>query len=307
MTTRTGAQPVVRLRYVVELGYQVLQDGADFIFNIEAARTEQQLVVAENLSISQPLATHRFEDPATRTRYLRLRAKAGPLNVRYEATLDIAHHHAVATTVPEIVIPDLPGAVLPYLYPSRYCESDRLHRFAVAQFGTLWQGYQRVAAIRDWVQHHVSFQSNTSDSSTSACDTLVTKQGVCRDFAHLMIALCRAVNIPARFASGIDYGADPALGPQDFHAYVEAYLGHRWYLFDPSGTAIPMGFIRLATGRDAADAAFASIFGSVESQAPVLFIEAVPNANGQRVEPMHTVDGLSTDAGLHGLHRPQTP
>jgi len=100
------------------------------------------------------------------------------------------------------------------------------------------QGYQRVAAIRDWVQAHVSFCSNTSDSTTSACDTLVTKQGVCRDFAHLMIALCRAVNIPARFASGIDYGADPALGPQDFHAYVEAYLGHR-HVGETRAEAVP--------------------------------------------------------------------
>ena len=86
---------------------------------------------------------------------------------------------------------------------------------------------------------------------------------MCRDFAHLMIALCRAVNIPARFATGTDYGADPALGPPDFHAYVEVYLGDRWYIFDPSGTAIPMGFVRFGTGRDAADVAFATIFGGV--------------------------------------------
>ncbi|HSV50795.1 MAG TPA: transglutaminase family protein [Burkholderiaceae bacterium] len=304
MNRRVDAPASVRLRYSVDLGYQILQDGADFIFNIQAARTEQQLLVAEGLHISQPLATQSYEDASTHARYLRLRANAGPLHVHYEAIIDIAHHRAAPQSVPEIPIPFLPGEVLPYLYPSRYCESDRLHRFAVAQFGTLWQGYQRVAAIRDWVQAHVSFCSNTSDSTTSACDTLVTKQGVCRDFAHLMIALCRAVNIPARFASGIDYGADPALGPQDFHAYVEAYLGHRWYLFDPSGTAIPMGFIRLATGRDAADAAFASIFGSLESQAPVLFIEAVNGADGHCVVPVHGTDALSTDPGPYGLQRP---
>ena len=107
----------------------------------------------------------------------------------------------------------------------------------------------------------MTFTSNTSNSNTSAVDTLIEQVGVCRDFAHLMIALCRAVNIPARFATGTDYGADPALGPPDFHAYVEAYLGDRWYIFDPSGTAIPMGFVRFGTGRDAADVAFATIFG----------------------------------------------
>jgi transglutaminase-like putative cysteine protease len=119
--------------------------------------------------------------------------------------------------------------------------------------------------------------------------------GVCRDFAHLMIALCRAVNIPARFATGIDYGADPALGPTDFHAYVEAYLGDRWYIFDPSGTAIPMGFVRFGTGRDAADVAFATIFGTVVSSAPRITIEAIAGADGQVVTPYHCTEALSTD------------
>jgi transglutaminase-like putative cysteine protease len=110
-----------------------------------------------------------------------------------------------------------------------------------------------------------------------------------------MIALCRAVNIPARFVSAIDYGADPALGPTDFHAYVEVYLGHRWYMFDPSGTAIPMGFVRFATGRDAADAAFANLFGGVSSSAPVISIEALADAQDDRVVPQHVAEALSTD------------
>lgn len=96
-----------------------------------------------------------------------------------------------------------------------------------------------------------------------------------------MIALCRAINIPARFTTGIDYGADPALGLTDFHAYVEVYLRGRWYMFDPSGTAIPMGFVRFGTGRDAADVAFATIFGTVESGAPVIGIQAVAGADGR--------------------------
>jgi transglutaminase-like putative cysteine protease len=126
-------------------------------------------------------------------------------------------------------------------------------------------------------------------------DTLVDRVGVCRDFAHLMIALCRAVNIPARFATGIDYGADPALGPTDFHAYVEAYLDGHWYIFDPSGTAIPMGFVRFGTGRDAADVAFATIFGPVKSSAPRIRIEALPGDDGQLEMPWHCAEALSTD------------
>ena len=288
----------VRLKYSVELNYDVLSAGSDFIFNVQAARTRHQHVVQEKLDISQQVQLQNHTDNATRARHLRLRAGAGPLSIRYNAVLDIAHHHADPASLAEVWIPELPGDVLPYLYPSRYCQSDRLHRFAVAQFGSLWQGYGRVQAICDWVNNHVAFVSNSSGGTTTACDTLLDKQGVCRDFAHLMIALCRAVNIPARFTTGVDYGADPALGPQDFHAYVEAFVGHRWFLFDPSGTAIPMGFIRLATGRDAADGAFASIFGSVVAHPPVLNIEAVPGSDGVLRVPQRIATALSTDDAL---------
>jgi transglutaminase-like putative cysteine protease len=113
-----------------------------------------------------------------------------------------------------------------------------------------------------------------------------------------MIALCRAVNIPARFATGIDYGADPVLGPPDFHAYVEVYVGDRWFIFDSSGVAIPMGFVRFGTGRDAADSAFATIFGGVRGGAPVIRIAAVPNVQGELVVPQHVNHALSTDGQL---------
>ena len=115
-----------------------------------------------------------------------------------------------------------------------------------------------------------------------------------------MIALCRAVNIPARFASGTDYGADPALGPPDFHAYVEAYLGDRWFIFEPSGTAIPMGLVRLGTGRDAADVAFATIFGGVRSQAPVIRMLAIDDPAQGFLLPQHRGDALSTDSASAG-------
>jgi transglutaminase-like putative cysteine protease len=287
----------VRLRFRADLQYEVRAPGCDFIFNVQAARTAQQRVVSEKLEVSQPVEQQAYVDPGTNTRFLRLQAGEGPLRVVCETVVDIEHHRAQPSSVAEVPIAQLPSQTLRYLYPSRYCQSDRLHRFAFSEFGGLNQGYERVRTIRDWVQAHVEFTSNSSDGNTSACDTLVTKQGVCRDFAHLMIALCRAVNIPARFATGMDYGADPALGPPDFHAYVEAYLGGRWYMFDPSGTAIPMGFVRLATGRDAADCAFASIFGSVEWKSPLIEIEAIAGADGVCREPVRGDDALSTDAG----------
>ncbi len=285
---------MVRLKFSIELSYQVADAGCDFIFNIHAAQTRQQSVLSETLGISQILQPEIYADAVSHNRYLRFRAEAGPLTVSYGATVDIKHHTAQPEQLSEIGVLQLPGPVLPYLYPSRYCPSDRLNRLAVKEFSHLRHGYSRVQAIRDWVNQRVTFMPNSSTSNTTAVDTLIEEVGVCRDFAHLMIALCRAVNMPARFVSGIDYGADPALGPTDFHAYVEVFVGDRWYLFDPSGTAIPMGFVRFATGRDAADAAFATLFGCVTPSAPVISIEALPDDQGNLALPQHIAEALST-------------
>ena len=287
---------MVRLQFSIELNYDIAPPGSDFIFSIHAAQTQAQTVVSEALRISQALTQNLYTDAVTHTRYLRLHAMAGSLNLRYDATVDLDHFTALPGQIGEVSIANLPGSVLPYIYPSRYCQSDRLHRLAVKEFGHLPQGYSRVLAIRDWVQNRVSFKSNSSNGTTTAVDTLVEEIGVCRDFAHLMIALCRAVNIPARFATGIDFGADPILGPTDFHAYVEVYLGDRWYIFDASGVAIPMGFVRFGTGRDAADAAFATIFGGVVGTAPIMQIAAITNGQGELVVPVHVPYALSTDA-----------
>ena len=287
---------MTRLQFSIALHYEIAPPGCDFIFNIHAAHMPQQSVIQEQLNISQNLLSNVYTDPVTHTRYLRMQAYAGVLDLRYEATVDIAHHSAEPSQLGEVAVANLPGAVLPYLYPSRYCQSDRLHRLAVKEFGHLQQGYGRVQAIRDWVLNRVSFLPNSSTGNTSAVDTLVEEVGVCRDFAHLMIALCRAVNIPARFVTGIDYGADPVLGPTDFHAYVEVYVGDRWFIFDPSGVAIPMGFVRFGTGRDAADSAFSTMFGGVVGAAPVIQIASVADAQGELHVPQHVPYALSTDA-----------
>ena len=293
---------MVRIEIQVDLNYEVSAPGADFIFNIHAAKTARQAVSVENLVLSQAIDSSVHADPGTGNRYLRLRALPGPLHVTYQATVDLDHDIADPASLPEVPVGELPPEALGYLYPSRYCQSDRLIRLAIDEFGALPQGYCRVLAIQQWVRDRVTFTSNTSNSNTSAVDTLIERVGVCRDFAHLMIALCRAVNIPARFASGTDYGADPALGPPDFHAYVEVYLGDRWFIFEPSGTAIPMGLIRLGTGRDAADVAFATIFGSVGSQAPLIRMHAIDEAARGFELPQHRAQALSTDsASASGL------
>lgn len=284
---------MVRLQLRLELAYDIRDPaGADFIFNVHAAQTAHQTVEREELLLSQPLVPDLATDAATATRFMRLHANPGPLRVTYIATVGIQHHLADPATLNEVPVRCLPLEVLPYVYPSRYCQSDRLMKVAFRNFGQLWPGYSRVLAIQHWVQQNVTFTSNTSNSSTSAIDTLLEQVGVCRDFTHLMLALCRALNIPARIATGTDYGADPGLGPPDFHAYVEVYLGDRWYLFDASGTGIPMGFLRLGTGRDAADVAFATIFGDVVAMAPMIRVDAQEGPGLE--QPHHCAEALST-------------
>ncbi len=288
---------MIRIELQLALNYQIDAQGADFVFNFHAAHTAHQKVTFENLWLSQPVTSQIHTDAFSGNRYMRLHAQQGELNVKYSATIDITHHVADPNQIAEVTMQALPQDVMGYIYPSRYCQSDRLLKLASNNFGHLPQGYSRVMAIRDWVQNHVAFTSNSSTGSTSAIDTLIGQVGICRDFAHLMVALCRALNIPARFTTGTDFGADPILGPPDFHAYVEAFVGDRWYLFDPSGTAIPMGLVRFGTGRDAADVAFATIFGNVQSHAPVLQATAIVDAALGTVQPQRTQQALSTDGG----------
>lgn len=285
---------MVRLQFSVQLAYDVLDDASDFVFNIQAAKTQCQTVVDEHLAISQTIDPIFYTEPVSGNRMLRLQARRGSLVIRYQATVDIRHRLSQPEQLYETPIADLPSEAFAYLYPSRYCESDRLIHMACREFGTMEPGYGRVLAIQKWVQQHVSFHSGISCGTTSATETLVERAGVCRDYAHLMIALCRALNIPARFASGIDYGADPTLGPPDFHAYVEVMLSGRWYLFDASGVTAPMGLIRIGTGRDASDTAFATIFGNVSSYAPLIEIDAFDDSQRGIVIPVHCEHALST-------------
>lgn len=289
----------VRIALEIDLAYHIDAPGADFILNIQPAHTSCQRVTAEQLSLSQPIHARHETDALTGNRYLRLRALPGELNVAYRATIDVQHHRDHPDHIAEIPIDQLPLDALRYIYPSRYCESDKLLRLAMKVFGGLPQGYQRVQAIKEWVQGQITYVSNTSNPRTSAVDTLVEQTGVCRDFSHLMIALCRAANIPARFTTGTDFGADRTLGPPDFHAYVEVFAGNRWYIFDPSATGIPMGFVRIGTGRDASDVAFATIFGAVmPTAAPKIRAVAAHDAGPRFSMPAHTDLAVSTDG--HG-------
>jgi transglutaminase-like putative cysteine protease len=301
MSTHPGHAPAsVRLHLHVELTYRIKDAAADFVFNIHPAHTACQKVSDEQLTVSQPVVSRLEVDPVTGNRHLRMRAEPGELSVAYKATVDLAHVRSDPVLLDEVPIDKLPLHVLSYIYPSRYCESDRFLRIAAEEFGQLPPGHRRVQAIMEWVRAHVDYTSQTSTSRTSSMDTFTERVGVCRDFSHLMIALCRALNIPARFTTGTDYGADPAIGPPDFHAYVEVFLGGRWYVFDPSSMGIPMGFVRIGTGRDAADVSFATIFGNVVPlHAPMVRAVAVEDASQGLVLPYRCEQALSTDGAAH--------
>jgi len=288
---------MIRFDLSIQLDY-VVQSASDFDFIIQPTGTPYQRVTWEQLATEPQVEWREETHGAPANRHLRVHAEPGDFRLRYEAIVDLVHHFALPSDIVETPIAKLPAEVLQYIYPSRYCQSDRLLSIARQEFGSMAPGYERVEAIRRWVKQRTSFQIGTSHPGTSAIDTYECGSGVCRDFSHLMIAICRALNIPARFATGIDYGADPALGPPDFHCYVEAFLGERWWLFDPSEISPRMGLIRIATGRDASDVAFATIFGTVQWTMPRVKIRAVSDPADGLVEPVRQDYAISTDAGL---------
>lgn len=239
-----------RLDYTVE-------QPSTFLFHLGVDCNERVEMGEEHLRLEPELPVERLQTP--RGLLHRVRAPAGPLRVRYSASGD--HNPSVLTAegIDEVSSADLPAHVLEYVYPSRYCESDLLINTAHDAFGTLDRGYRRVVAICRWIHQRLTYESGSSGSSTSASQTLAEGRGVCRDYAHVGIALCRALNIPARFVSAYA----PGLKPPDFHACFEAYLGHRWWLFDPTFMVPRRGILRIGTGRDAADVSFATILGWV--------------------------------------------
>ena len=283
----------VRIAYAVELTYEVVAP-ADFIFAVHAAQTPQQSVSAESFDTTPAVATRIDVDPSFGNRLARFHAQPGPLLVRYAASVDIAHYVTEPSHLFAAPPSELPVAVLRYLRPSRYCQSDRFASLAWQQFGQIAPGYEQAQAVSLWVRERTRFQPGTSGIDTSATDTLNACVGVCRDFAHVTIALLRALNYPARIVTGVDYGADPALGPPDFHCYVDVFLGDRWYLFDPTGISPLTGLVRIATGRDAADVSFATMFGPVRSTMPAVSFRAIEDVEAGVSLPYPTTLAVST-------------
>ncbi|WP_127754177.1 MULTISPECIES: transglutaminase family protein [unclassified Devosia] len=274
----------MRLSIGCEIDYEVF-DNATLIFNVEAMHGGRQRILNERIVVTPPFVTEQFTANDTGNRFRRLTASGGALKLRYDAQIVLDPVLANPADIGEVPVAQLPPETLGFLNPSRYCPSDLLARFASRQFGDVEPGFVRVTEICNWIHEEVDYLAGSSDTSTTAADTFATRAGVCRDFAHLGVTFCRALGIPARFVSCYAW----QLQPQDFHAVFEAYLGDRWYLFDPTRMAALDGLVRIGSGRDAADTAFATLFGNVQSRGVRVWADAL---DADTDEPW-TVDAVS--------------
>lgn len=186
------------------------------------------------------------------------------MSVQTESNIDV-HPDA-----PYTLVQDLPDAAVFYLLPSRFCQSDLMLELATQIAGKAQPGYGQVEAIRDWIYRNIKYQYGSSGPTTTAIDTAKSRKGVCRDFSHLGISLCRALRIPARMVGGYLHQLDP----MDLHAWFEAFVGGRWYTIDATQTEPRGNRIVIAYGRDAADIAQMSEYGKVEMKEMTAYVNA---------------------------------
>jgi len=277
----------VRYSLSCDLSYDV-KSPTVFIFNLEVANLVRHHDLVERLVITPDYKTRTHVVPDIRNRYFSIDAPPGPLNVRYEAAVTLDAFCADPITVNEMQLNAVPLDIMPFLLPSRFVPSDRLAAFAEREFGGMPTGHRRVTAICNWIYENIDYQRGASNEQTTATESLIKRAGVCRDFSHIGIAFCRALNIPARYVSCYAYG----LEPRDFHAVFEAYLDGRWWLFDATRQANLDGLVRIGVGRDAAEIAFASPFGEME---PGLVLITIDRADGTPEPPVRTSEAISTE------------
>ena len=184
-------------------------------------------------------------------------APAGMFSFEFTATINVAPNAPLPPDAVEHPPHEIPAEAMVYTLPSRYCQSDLLVRMARGEFGHLPSGGERVLAVAEWVRLNVEYRYGTTDAKTSAFDTATERVGVCRDFAHLVIAFCRALGIPSRYVSGYALGLDPP----DFHGFVQVFLGGAWHNVDATTADLRPALIPIAVGRDAADAAMTTLWG----------------------------------------------
>ena len=234
------------------------------VFQVEAQDAPPISVIKQEWSVEPQLRVRGYND-LYGNRCARVVLPAGRSVLRYDALLLVPDAAEDADeSAPELLPDELPDDVLLYTLPSRYCLPDMLGDEAWSRFGSMPTGYRRVQAICDHVNSHLTFQYGSSGSWSTAVDVNASGYGVCRDFTHLAISFCRALNIPARYVFGylpdMDVPVDPA--PMDFAAWMEVWLGDRWWTFDPRNNARRKGRAVIGHGRDASDVAMVTTFGA---------------------------------------------
>jgi transglutaminase-like putative cysteine protease len=234
--------------------------------------------VAAEAWMTDPFSTmHRYHD-LYRNQCLRIVLPVGRSTLRYSASVSVSDvPEEYDLDAPETAPEDLPDSVLLYTLPSRYCLPDMLADEAWARFGTHPPGYRRVRAICAHVHQHLRFRYGSTTALSTAADVNAGGFGVCRDFAHLAISFCRALNIPARYVFGYLPTVDglPVAEPMDFAAWMEVWLGGRWWTFDPRNDARRVGRVVVGRGRDAADVAMATTFGGPVLEAMTVHADRV--------------------------------
>lgn len=229
-----------------------------FVLMLRPRSGAQQWVAREEYRLVPSVPAFEFTDNYGNL-CQRLIARPGDFAVYTAAEVMTADYVDRAPGAPFVEIQYLPDAVLSYLLPSRYCESDRFGQMATEITAGQRPGYDQVAAIESWLRTTILYEPGSSDIPVSAAEVNIRRWGVCRDLAHLGIALCRSLSIPARMVVGYLYG----LEPMDLHAWFEAYIAGRWYTFDATQAELRGGYVAIGYGRDAADVAIYNQFGPV--------------------------------------------
>ena len=248
----------MNLRVNFDLAYE-LDNPATFLFALKCLQTGGQKVISELLVTNPTVEVEDFHVVSGMNRFSRLLTHhPGLLEISYEAEVSISHRIVDVDDIRYNPMSNLNPEGIPFLFPSRYCQSDIMRQCAHVMFGHIKGPYEIATAVSNWIYENVSYVLGSSGEMSSALDTMNRREGVCRDFAHLGITLCRSLNVPARYVTMYAHDLDPP----DFHACFEVFIGGWWYIFDATRLAPLNGLVRIATGRDAADAAVCTIFGN---------------------------------------------
>ena len=251
----------------IEVGYELIYDCPQptpmvLMLSVHPSRSAD-LVVEDRLVVDPPIPVHEYRD-SFGNGCMRIVAPTGRVRLSARGVVnDPGSAETIAVDLPQHAIEDLPDDTLMFLLASRYCETDRLSDIAWSLFGKAPSGGYRVQAICDYVHQHIAFGYEHARTSRTAWEAFCDCTGVCRDYAHLAVAFCRCMNIPARYCTGYlgDIGVLATDAPMDFAAWFEAYLGGAWYTFDPRNNVPRIGRVLIARGRDATDVAIATTFG----------------------------------------------